>query len=301
MMVGRRALRGIGSGCARMLRSAISVASLLILVAACSSAPPQKGFYKLGRPYQIDGRWYYPEFDPDYDRTGVASWYGEPFHGRPTANGEVFDRRVVTAAHPTLPLPSLVRVTNLDNGRELTIRVNDRGPFVGDRIIDLSQEAARQLGFERQGTAPVRVRFVRLDDAEGIPPRPTVRRVREPAAAPSLTAEQRARPEVREAGLQLAAPPGQAVVRQVGQCQGRFIQVGAFAEPTRAERVVAELHALKVMPVSLWKPPRHRLARVRLGPIADPATASAALNRLKRSGFGEAFIVMPEQEPPATC
>lgn len=303
MMVRRRALTGIGSACTRVLRSAISVASLLILVAACSSAPPQKGSYKLGRPYQIDGRWYYPEYDPDYDRTGVASWYGEPFHGRPTANGEVFDRRVVTAAHPTLPLPSLVRVTNLKNGRELTIRVNDRGPFVGDRIIDLSQEAARQLGFERQGTAPVRVQFVRLDDAEGTPPRPAVRRARSPAAAPNLTAEHRAWPEVREAGLQLAAtqPPDQAVARQARQCQGRFIQVGAFAEPARAQRMVAELHALKVMPVSLWTPPRDHLARVRLGPIADPATASAALARLKQSGFAEAFIVVPGEEPFTTC
>jgi peptidoglycan lytic transglycosylase len=301
-MVRRRTLSEIGSGWTGMLRSAVSLASLLILVAACSGAPPQKGSYKLGRPYQVDGRWYYPEYDPHYDRTGVASWYGEPFHGRPTANGEVFDRRVVTAAHPTLPLPSLVRVTNLENGRELTIRVNDRGPFVGDRIIDLSQEAARQLGFERQGTASVRVQFVRLDDAEGTAPRPTVTLARSPAAAPSLTAE-RARPRVREAGLQLAAtqPPGQAIARHAEQCNGRFIQVGAFAEPAHAQRVVAELHALKVMPVSLWTLPRDRLARVRLGPIADPRSASAALDRLKRSGFSEAFIVAPEEEPFTTC
>ena len=107
---------------------------------------PRRASTKLA-PYQIQGRWYYPEYDPNYDRVGVASWYGEPFHGRRTANGEVFDRDMVTAAH--LPLPSLVRVVNLQNRRELVVRVNDRGPFVDDRLIDLSQEAA-QLGFEGQ-------------------------------------------------------------------------------------------------------------------------------------------------------
>ena len=123
----------------------------------CGSPRCPQGVYKFGQPYQIAGRWYYPEFDPSYDRIGMASWYGAAFHGRPTANGEVFDRDSLTAAHPTMPLPSLVRVTNLDNGRELELRVNDRGPFVGDRMIDLSQAAARELGFERQGMAPVRV------------------------------------------------------------------------------------------------------------------------------------------------
>src|SRR5918996_3055808 len=165
----------------RVLRSFVAIGLLLLALAGCSSSSPP-GVYKLSQPYHIQGRWYYPEFDPEYDQVGVASWYGEPFHGRATANGERFDRDVVTAAHPTLPLPSLVRVVNLTNHRELTIRVNDRGPFVGDRIIDLSQEAARQLGFERQGLAQVRVRFVRLADADGEPPRPTVRRF---AASPA--------------------------------------------------------------------------------------------------------------------
>ena len=166
----------------RMFRTRVALALLLVALAGCSSSSPP-GVYKLGNPYQIQGRWYYPEYDPNYDRVGIASWYGEPFHGRRTANGEVFDRDMVTAAHPTLPLPSVVRVVNLQNRRELVVRVNDRGPFVGDRLIDLSQEAARQLGFEGQGLAPVRVQFVSLADAEGVPPRPTVRHVRAPMPA----------------------------------------------------------------------------------------------------------------------
>ncbi|MGH6912874.1 MAG: septal ring lytic transglycosylase RlpA family protein, partial [Geminicoccales bacterium] len=105
----------------------------LILVAllglgGCSSrAPETGGTYKLGDPYQVGGQWYYPESDPHYDRTGVASWYGAQFDGKATANGEVFDRHALSAAHPTLPLPSIVRVTNLANHRQLELRVNDRG------------------------------------------------------------------------------------------------------------------------------------------------------------------------------
>ena len=148
--------------------------------------------YKLGQPYQIAGRWYYPEFDPSYDKVGIASWYGREFHGHTTANGEVFDRHELTAAHPTLPLPSIVRVTNLANHRQLELRVNDRGPFVGDRLIDLSQEAARELGFERQGIARVRIQFVGLADAKGEPPRPS-RRTRDRAPATTLVAEASAR------------------------------------------------------------------------------------------------------------
>ena len=327
--------RGLGSpdimvacGGVGALRSIVLLGLALIALAGCTSSPtppPPQGTYKLGGPYQIQGRWYYPEFDPAYDRTGVASWYGEPFHGRATANGEVFDRGIVTAAHPTLPLPSLVRVTNLDNRREMLIRVNDRGPFVGDRIIDLSQEAARQLGFERHGLAPVRVQFVGLADAAGTPPRPTVRAAPAPAADPAPETPPAARPPTRLASAQPAsgpvnaepaivlvhAPPptrvagaqaaGAAPTQEPAMCQGQFIQVGAFAEAARAQRLVAELHALQAMPVSLASPALDRLARVRLGPIPDPASASAALDHLKRSGFSEAFIVAPTAEPPITC
>jgi rare lipoprotein A len=121
--------------------------------------PKGGGTYKLGVPYEVEGRWYTPQEDPAYNRTGIASYYGEAFHGRRTANGEIFDMWALTAAHQTLPLPSYVYVTNLQNGRTLLLRVNDRGPFVHDRIIDLSQAAARHLGLEKQGTGPVRVRY----------------------------------------------------------------------------------------------------------------------------------------------
>ena len=321
----------IGAGDS-VLRSFVGLALLLLALAGCSSSSPP-GVYKLGQPYQIQGRWYYPEFDPEYDRVGLASWYGEPFHGRATANGERFDRGTVTAAHPTLPLPSLVRVVNLANHRELLVRVNDRGPFVGERLIDLSQEAARQLGFERQGLAQVRVQFVRLADAEGEPPRPTTRRARAPVPEPSLEpapqlvaaapAPGRARASMpqrtAEPAPQLVAaapapgrarasmpqqpaePAPQLVAAAPAQCHARFIQVGAFAEPVRARRVAAELHALQAMPVSLAMPVEDHLARVRLGPIADPTAVDATLDRVKRFGFSEAFIVGPEKDVQTDC
>ena len=118
------------------------------------------GTYKVGSPYTVGGRRYYPAEDYDYDQTGIASWYGPNFHGKKTANGEIFDQNELTAAHKTLPLPSIVRVTNLENGRSLIVRVNDRGPYARGRIIDMSKRSAELLGFRRQGVAKVRVQVL---------------------------------------------------------------------------------------------------------------------------------------------
>jgi rare lipoprotein A len=129
--------------------------------------PKGGGRYHVGQPYDIAGVRYYPREDPSYDRTGQASWYGELFHGRRTANGEIYDMDRLSAAHPTLPLPVYAQVTNLRNGRSIVVRVNDRGPFANDRIIDLSRRSADALGFRREGTAPVRVRYLRRAPLSG--------------------------------------------------------------------------------------------------------------------------------------
>ncbi|MBT3072100.1 septal ring lytic transglycosylase RlpA family protein [Rhodomicrobium sp. Az07] len=121
--------------------------------------PKGGGAYKLGNPYLANGKWYTPVNDVNYDQVGVASWYGDFFHGRKTANGEVYDMGALTAAHPTLPLPTYAQVTNLDNNRTVVVRINDRGPYHDGRIIDLSRRAAELLGFHGRGTAPVRVRY----------------------------------------------------------------------------------------------------------------------------------------------
>jgi rare lipoprotein A len=118
------------------------------------------GRYWVGRPYEMAGKLYEPQEDPTYDETGLASWYGSSFHGRVTANGEIFDRNAISAAHPTMPLPSYVRVTNLKNDRSIVVRVNDRGPFKDGRLIDVSEQTAALLGFRRNGLTRVRVEYV---------------------------------------------------------------------------------------------------------------------------------------------
>jgi rare lipoprotein A len=141
----------------------------LMVLGACSSSregiPRATGtpykLYMVGAPYQVGGRWYYPRENLDYDAAGVASWYGESYHGRPTANGEIYNMHAMTAAHPTLPMPTIARVTNLANGRSILVRINDRGPFVEDRIIDMSYAGARALGFADHGIANVRVTVLR--------------------------------------------------------------------------------------------------------------------------------------------
>ena len=174
----------------RRLSGLAGILAVSLLAAGCSSAertshatraslfPPSKvhvpasprvasgrrirrggGVHKIGKPYRVAGKLYVPRHEPDYDKVGMASWYGDAFHGRKTANGEIFNKYALTAAHPTLPLPSYVSVTNLANGRTVLVRVNDRGPYSGGRIIDLSHEVARQLDFENKGLTRVRVRY----------------------------------------------------------------------------------------------------------------------------------------------
>ena len=155
-----------------MLRSTcrvLCVCALAAVTAACETTAPEitqpsggpaGGVYKVGGPYEIDGTWYYPREQPDYDETGIASWYGPNFYGKATANGELYDGAGLTAAHRTLPMPVNVRVTNLENGKSLIVRVNDRGPYAKGRIIDVSPRVAQLLGFYAQGTARVRVTYV---------------------------------------------------------------------------------------------------------------------------------------------
>ncbi len=158
-----------GIGC---IRAIAPIALLGLLLAGCASSPPTGshydayaghgvGTYRVGSPYKIKGIWYYPSVDYDFDKTGTASWYGGQFEGRLTANGEIFDLNQLTAAHTTLPMPSIVQVTNLENGRSLQLRVNDRGPFADGRLIDVSRRAAQLLGFEKKGTTLVEVKVLK--------------------------------------------------------------------------------------------------------------------------------------------
>src|SRR5271170_1302120 len=190
------------------LRQGLTIGMFAACVAACSTPPPptaitppvrlppNAGIYKVGTPYESEGVWYYPREQPDYDETGVASWYGPNFHGQRTANGEVFDAAALTAAHRTLPMPVNVRVTNLENGRSLVLRVNDRGPFARGRIIDVSEGAAKLLGFYGKGTARVRVTYMSRADLPG---------ANTPAGSDTPPAIANALPAEPEAPVQVAA------------------------------------------------------------------------------------------------
>lgn len=190
------------------------------VIAANRPVPKGGGRYLIGEPYRVAGKTYIPRDNPRYQATGLASWYGAAFHGRLTANGEVYDVNGLTAAHPTLPLPSYVRVTNLDNGRSLVVRVNDRGPFAHDRVIDVSARAADLLGFKRKGTAKVEVQYVapaRMDGRDtdtllasyrGPGDAPNARsglRRTQPAAAPIMVAS--AMPRLRRLPDSAFEPP----------------------------------------------------------------------------------------------
>jgi len=150
--------------------------------------PKGGGTYRIGSPYSIGGRAYVPAENPHYRAEGVASWYGEDFHGRLTANGEIFDMNSMSAAHTTLPMPSYVRVTNISNNKSVIVRVNDRGPYHADRVIDVSVKAATLLGFYGSGLAPVRVEYVGKAPLEGSDDNLLIATLRdgEPAPPPSL-------------------------------------------------------------------------------------------------------------------
>jgi rare lipoprotein A len=170
---------GRTSAAYRIIAPISAYAALCVLLANCSgkvdpyygvsasprvvsygdTVPKGGGVYRVGAPYMVAGRVYVPEENPSYRADGLASWYGEDFHGRQTANGEVFDLNGISAAHPTLPLPCYARVTNLSNGRSIIVRVNDRGPYHGNRIIDVSVRTSQLLGFQNNGTAWVRVEY----------------------------------------------------------------------------------------------------------------------------------------------
>jgi len=244
--------------------------------------------------YDVLGRRYYVLSTSDgYRARGVASWYGRDFHGLATSSGETYNMNAMTAAHTTLPIPTWVEVTNLDNGKHVVVKVNDRGPFVDNRLIDLSYAAALQLDMVRNGTARVEVRA--LSSPLGAPPPPTPN----PATPPVTTAQ--AVPPAPDsslgavAGIALissadaAPPPGSAASGQ----PALFAQVGAFVERANAARLVERLRAngfVNAFVVS-EEDGRRTLHRVRLGPLRDDQEFDQVRARLRSLGFGESQLV----------
>jgi rare lipoprotein A len=251
------------------MQSARARAALVaaLLVTACATKRPEPVHtppaVKIGKPYQVFGVTYYPADDRHYDQRGLASWYGPGFHALDTANGERYNQDDLTAAHKTLPMPSYVEVENLDNGRKLTVRINDRGPFVAGRIIDLSRKSAQLLGVDKPGTAHVRVRRV---FPNGQPP--------VIAASPSPI------PVVTSANL----PKSTQI----------FVQVAALADPGRIAWLKGYLTTFG--PVVTEIAPSG-LTRVRLGPYPDADTANGVLAKVRSAGYSDARLSLPISKP----
>ncbi|CAL77587.1 conserved hypothetical protein; possible RARE lipoprotein A family protein (rlpA) [Bradyrhizobium sp. ORS 278] len=204
--------------------------------------PKGGGVYRIGKPYTVAGKTYVPEEDVNYRAEGMASWYGDDFHGRLTANGEVFDMTSLTAAHPTLPMPSYARVTNLANGKSLIVRINDRGPYHANRLIDVSNKAADLLEFKGSGVARVRVEYVGRAPLEGSDDTQLIATLRTgiPAPAPSLVRVASAKPFVPEVGSgrpirgEIPLPEGRPYT--LGDTSAAMASMGAASEMSASSR-----------------------------------------------------------------
>lgn len=226
---------------------------------------------KVGNPYKVAGVWYHPKDDPVYDQTGYASWYGKDFHGKLTANGEIYNMNALTAAHKTLAMPTYVKVTNLANNRSIVLRVNDRGPFVAGRLIDVSRRGAQLLGFQKQGVT--RVRIQASDENGNVRRSQTARRQTAEAPAPSRETRQ-----------------GQQNARET-----HYVQVGSYSSQdnatSQANKLRSSGHPARVIRQmqggkAFW--------RVRIGPFIKRLLAQDKLDRVVADGFYDARIFTEE-------
>ena len=226
---------------ARNVDPRYGVASSPRVVAYGEPVPKGGGTYRVGKPYVVAGQTYTPGEDQGYASEGLASWYGDDFHGRRTANGEVFDMESLSAAHPTLPMPSYVRVTNLHNRRSIILRVNDRGPYARNRVIDVSRRAAHLLGFHGHGVTRVRVEYVGRAALEGSDDQRLAATLRdgEPAPIPSAVRVASARSFVPQMGSSTPLVRGPVPMPQGRPYDLGEIEAAIAAAPATAEPVVA--------------------------------------------------------------
>ena len=230
--------------------------------------------YKIGKPYKIRGQWYYPAEDYGYSEVGTASWYGEDFHAKYTANGEVYNMHTLTAAHRTLPLPSIVRVTNLENGRSLVLRVNDRGPFAKNRIIDISKRGAQLLGFQNKGTAKVRVEIM-AEESKDL--KQAILNKTETKLAQQLPED--------NAGAVRSYTSQQSLKGKY------FVQAGSFSSREVADDLTARLTRFGNISTRPADVNGNRYSRVRMGPYTCEADARKALAQIENFGVAGAAVI----------
>ncbi len=300
------------------LKLSVLCLSLTALLSGCESTvpevtdPPQKqasaiksqgGVYKVGNPYKIFGRWYYPKEDYSYSEVGIASWYGPDFHAKRTANGEKYNMHGLTAAHRTLPLPSIVKITNLENGRSLVVRVNDRGPYARNRIIDVSKKVAQLLGFLEKGTAKVRVEILEKE-SKNLKAAMTGKSISPNVSSAPTT-------EIVKSGIgedvtPLAAAP--AITPVVSSYTGRnkydndnraenslpggyYVQAGAFSNYDTAGQLAARLADFGSPHIQKAKVNGRLFYRVRIGPYDYHAEAVVTQAKIRNFGIPAAHVV----------
>jgi len=319
-----------------MLKKILPALALAPIIASCAgsqnmtfSKDKSYGVYKIGKPYAVSGITYRPHRDDGYQEKGVASWYGPQFHGKPTANGDKFDRRALTAAHRTLPMPSLVRVTNLDNGKDLVVMVNDRGPFSKSRIIDVSEKAASLLGFKNAGTANVKVTYLKGQTEEmlarmngGSMPREraplrlakktdprsfALAAAKEPQAMPAPFKKAY---EQSEPAMVMPAPfaaayaqpfsspetPRRAAPFPVAKGDGYYIQAGTFTVSENAERSKEKLQSVAKVASIAQNANGYTAHKVIVGPLGDRQSADRALEDVRRLGFRDAMLIASKSQ-----
>lgn len=248
--------------------------------------------YKVGNPYKINGKWYYPAIDYNYNEVGIASWYGPGFHGKKTANGEIFDQNKISAAHRTLPMPSIVRVTNLDNGIVLeNIRVNDRGPFAGNRIIDLSKKAAQELAFVNSGVAKVRVEIMENESRIYAAQNSKKNKVRKANKAKVEKVQRNviSNEEVNNNYDDLANTSTED--NQILKDKPVIIQVGAFGDHRNAKSLTEKLSEFKAYIERKFIDNKY-LYRVRIGPLSNLDLAKSIKLKLFELGHTSSHLVV---------
>ncbi len=226
------------------------------------------GTYKVGKPYKIMGQWYYPQEDYNYSEVGMASWYGDDFHAKKTANGERYDMNTLTAAHRTLPLPSIVKVTNLENGRSLVLRVNDRGPYVKDRIIDISKRGAQLLGYQTKGVTKVRVEILAKES----------KALKAAMLGTSVETED-------------LIPAMPKYTPSVNSDLTYYVQAGSFSQEYLAQDLCARLQKFGKAAISEAWVGGAVFYRVRIGPFSYEQEAIVTLNKVRNYGVYDARII----------
>ena len=252
--------------------------------------------YKVGNPYKINGKWYYPAINYEYDEVGYASWYGPGFHGKKTANGEIFNQNKISAAHRTLPLPSIVKITNLENGKILPfVRVNDRGPFARNRIIDLSKEAAKELGFVNKGVTKVRVEILEDESRKFANDLIQNKNIAKSAKVQNIEKKNITSPvkEVKNEDKEnkIKKVNDETNENFVLKDNKIAIQVGAFTDHRNAKSLIDKLSEFKAYIKREFIENKY-IYRVRIGPLKNISSANELQEKLFELGYTSSHLVM---------